>query len=619
MLDLRTLFAILVLPLSAAAQAPGPRHVVRPDLDGPDLLHPRSFHQDRVLVKFREGFRVRLVDSKLVSPDGLDLSTVRRLLAGLRIEPVFTRTPGELDEERAAIRARSRKQEREEGLPEGSFDDPADLANWYRVRTGTRKRSLFLMRRLLDLPQVETVEGEFRPEAILPAQDPAGKRFYGPHLYRRRIGGSSSQTIPTPFFEPNQLYLMSSPGGIGYIDAIGILGTKGHPALRVVHLEAAWIFDHEDIPKLVKTNVLGKSNFGPLDIKIWRNHGTAICGLLTAATDSKGIRGMVPDSRLFVSSWINGYANFISLAMKGGRSGDVFTCSAVFGVAVGSKGYHAPFDHPQVTYDAIRNAVLKGFAFTLAAGNTGADLGDKRIFGTRYLPASTPSGAIRCGATFGPKTRKISWSNYGDRVEMNGWGALVTTTGYGDLFNAGSDVNAYTWRFGGTSAAAPQVAGVLASLQAIGLEQRGKTFSPRVLLQTLGKTGTPILGKIGKRPDLFAAMKALGLYGGLRILNEPRPGEAMVVSVEMPPSVPFLLHAGSRRIRKDIGLGFPLFLDPAAQIPLAGGFGNGRSRRFGLPVPKDARLHDTKIFFQAAYLDPKAGVRLTNGAVGRIQ
>ncbi len=619
MIDLRlSLLSPLVLSLafpfpSLRAQEPGGRHVVRPDPSAVNALDPRSYRTDRILVKFREGFRVRLRDGVLVSPDGLDLAAVRRLLAGRRVEPVFSRPAAELDRERARIAARQRALAPADGGAAPPVPRPVDLANWYRVATKNRSDARALMRALLADPAVETVEGEFRLEAILPAchdDSPSGIRYRG---------GQQPKRLRTPFFEPNQLYLMHAPGGLGYIDALGVLGVRGDPALRVVHLEAAWILGHEDIPKLTARNVLGSSNFGALDIKTWRQHGTAIAGLLTAATDRKGVRGMVPDAGFQVASFINGYANFISLAMKSGRPGDVFTCSAVFAVYAGGKGYHAPFDYPQITYDAFFNAVLAGFPVTLAAGNSGVDLGTKAIYGTRYLPSSPQSGALLCGATFGPDRVRAPWSNYGEHVHFNGWGALVTTTAYGDLFSGGDEKSTYTWRFGGTSAAAPQVAGVLASLQAVSLIHTGKTIPPKKLVETVEKTGTKIQGKIGVRPNLFAALRKLGLYRGLRVLNEPRPGEAMVVELEVPKGTPFILHMALARSDTQVGYGFPLILHPASNTFLAGGLAASDRMRFDLAIPKDARFSGMKIFFQAAVPDAKLGARLSNGAVGRIQ
>ena len=63
-----------------------------------------------------------------------------------------------------------------------------------------------------------------------------------------------------------------------------------------------------------------------------------------------------------------------------------------------------------------------------------------------------------------------------------------------------TDIGGYTSNFGGTSAAAPYAAGVVAALQQAALEITGSYFSPAQVRSTLVVTGRPIAD--GKNPSI---------------------------------------------------------------------------------------------------------------------
>ena len=104
-------------------------------------------------------------------------------------------------------------------------------------------------------------------------------------------------------------------------------------------------------------------------------------------------------------------------------------------------------------YEAIRYTVAKGVIVVEAAGNRAEDLGDA-LYDTAAagLPASwknpfntaNPSaGAVLVGAgapppgthgtDYGPDRSRLDFSNDGVRLDAQGWGREVTTTGYGNL------------------------------------------------------------------------------------------------------------------------------------------------------------------------------------------
>lgn len=127
------------------------------------------------------------------------------------------------------------------------------------------------------------------------------------------------------------------------------------------------------------------------------------------------------------------------------------------------------------------------------------------------------SGAIIVGARQPPTSavdrQREGFSTFGSRVDLQGWGSGVVTTGYGDLYLA-SDRPAdpgfwYTEGFSGTSSAAAIVASSAANLQGIALAQSGVPVAPVQMRTLLVQTGSPQLGNIaepiGPRPNLLQA------------------------------------------------------------------------------------------------------------------
>jgi serine protease len=98
------------------------------------------------------------------------------------------------------------------------------------------------------------------------------------------------------------------------------------------------------------------------------------------------------------------------------------------------------------------------------------------------------------------------FSTYGTRVDLQGWGECVTTTGYGDLFS-GDENSLYTSSFNGSSSASPIVAGAAAALSSALEAKTAKPAKPADVRRILEATGTPQVGNdnIGPLPDLVAA------------------------------------------------------------------------------------------------------------------
>jgi hypothetical protein len=176
-----------------------------------------------------------------------------------------------------------------------------------------------------------------------------------------------------------------------------------------------------------------------------------------------------------------------------------------------------------------------------AAGNGFEDL-DHEAYRRKLDRTKRDSGAIMVGAGAPPREgfddrARLDFSNYGSRVDVQGWGRKVATLDYGDLQNCGSDEayyvdRHYTGEFSGTSSASPIVAGAAVLLQSHA-KQQGKLLSPLAMREVLAKTGTPQAGDtnkhIGPRPDLVRALRALTSVQGMLdaghpvLIAEPEP------------------------------------------------------------------------------------------------
>jgi hypothetical protein len=110
----------------------------------------------------------------------------------------------------------------------------------------------------------------------------------------------------------------------------------------------------------------------------------------------------------------------------------------------------------------------------------------------------SPSGDLRTGVR----------SNFGRRVDVQGYGEGVVTAGYGEGWSPPGD-RAYTSCFDGTSAAAATVAGAVAVLQGV-VEAAGRApLAPAAVRASLVATGLPqppgTTQAIGPRPQVAAA------------------------------------------------------------------------------------------------------------------
>ncbi|MGE0308251.1 MAG: S8 family serine peptidase, partial [Acidimicrobiia bacterium] len=173
-----------------------------------------------------------------------------------------------------------------------------------------------------------------------------------------------------------------------------------------------------------------------------------------------------------------------------------------------------------------------GIIVVEAAGNGFQNL-DDAVYGVRptgfptswtnpFNPNNPSSGAVVVGAgappsgNWGTDRSRLDFSNYGARVDAQGWGREVVTTGYGNL-QGGTDPDLwYTDTFSGTSSASPIVVGAIACVQGV-LRARGRIpLSPARAIELLRSTGSPQQDtagrpssqRIGNRPNLRSLIAA---------------------------------------------------------------------------------------------------------------
>lgn len=353
---------------------------------------------------------------------------------------------------------------------------------------------------------------------IVPAPPPASYCRVAPPAGWPVISG-----IPVADLSPWQDYR----AGLGI--APGLDGT----GVRIADIEYEWGATHADLAPRALT-AAAASGLDPAFRA--RDHGTAVLGILGAAPDGRGITGLAAGATLLpVSPIFPGAAQSyqpvaaITAAADRLKAGDILLIElqALVTREDGST-LLGPIEYYPTVRAAIAEAVDRGIVVVEPAGNGGLDVG---TLGPTWLSDSEDplaTGALMVGAGGSglgdppvPDRERVPGSNWGQRVDLQGYGAAVVTTGYADLTGDGTDPDiAYTACFDGTSSASATVAGAAAVLQAEAIRRTGAPLTPaeiRDLLVTTGLPQVPTPGdenaapqNIGPRPQIDDALAALG-------------------------------------------------------------------------------------------------------------
>jgi hypothetical protein len=432
---------------------------------------------------------------------------------GVTVRPLFTPTQAPM-----AARAVS-----------GGSLLPAALAAFFHVEApDAQLDSLAAALRDHDAVEAAYVKPAGEPPVELPQAVQAQLNTMAPRL--------EEPFVQSPDFSIRQGYLEAAPAGIDARFAWTFAGGRG-AGVNVIDCEWGWRFTHEDLQHNKGGVVVGSASADD-------NHGTAVLGEFGGDLNAFGIIGLCSEAFVRTASFETlPTATVIQQAADLLSPGDLLLLEihrpGPGASGMGQDGYVAIEWWPD-DFAAIRYAVGRGIIVVEAGGNGFRNLDDALYdqpsagfpasWRNPFNPANPNSGAIVVGAgappqgthghDHGPDRSRLDFSNHGSRIDVQGWGREVTTTGYGDL-QGGSNADLwYTDQFSGTSSASPIVVGALGCVQGVLRARQQPLLTPETARQLLRTTGShqqdaptrPRTERIGNRPDVRAMLvQLLGL------------------------------------------------------------------------------------------------------------
>ena len=422
----------------------------------------------------------------MVSDDSVRLEPLERLARSENLR--FARLHTTDDAALAALRRRA---------AEASGRAQPDLAAQVEVLLPEpdRERVIALARRLHALAEVEYAELE-----SLDAPPPPPAVDIAP---------------TTPLHESLQTY-RAAASGVDVEHVWARYGIRGDATLRVTDCEYQYNPAHEDLAGLLQL----QPNVVSMYTAFGDDHGTAVLGVLASGRNAYGTTGSVPDCSVWfypefseLTTGSQSRAACVTAAIADSSAGDIVMLEMqADGPASGSSDY-VPAEFNLSVWNAVKTGSDAGVITVAAAGNGNQNLNDTALFAG--YQGRGDSGAIIVGAG-STERAKLSFSTHGARVNLQGWGNSVFTTGYGGYATYGGDANQrYTSSFSGTSSATPVVTSAVALLQSVAIRLLERRLSPAEMRQLLVDTGRAQTGAnattapIGPLPNLAAACEAL--------------------------------------------------------------------------------------------------------------
>lgn len=512
---------LLISCLSLNASCPivkisnSPEHILNTNTTNPFQDQFDNFQQDSpdekrydyhtIVIKFRPNSEVQLRGEMLASPAGVDTTSLQHLLqsVGANIQPRFKQ-------------------------PETQLNNLRQQAAEYNAVDQVSFPNLNLYTEIKLNPDVTYAEAAHLLESMK-SLDFIEYAYFDPIPYLTSflptITSTTTLSSPhaedTPLYIDQQVYLDDAPTGVGARYGSWTLpGGKG-AGVQVTDVEYGWVIDHEDLG-LTADDLINGTNSTQAD---YYYHGTASVGIVRGIENEYGITGIAPQASLKLSSLTDSSAaNAISAAVTNSSAGDVIllelqflgpdsdeTCVIPPGQPDKCSWFEmVPVEYYPDVFDIIQLATASGITVVEAGANGFMNL-DNPIYERRFDPTYQDSGAIMVSAaTSSTPHTPMFWANYGNRIDVYGWGENVFTTGYyGEAYGPEAPNRIYTATYEGTSSASPIIAGAVAAIQGNAIDQTSSPLNPLAIRRKLRDTGTPQASDprhIGNLPDIPSAI-----------------------------------------------------------------------------------------------------------------
>jgi Subtilase family len=319
-------------------------------------------------------------------------------------------------------------------------------------------------------------------------------------------------------FESCQEYLAVPSGLAGARQGVGARfawsreGGRGQ-AVRVVDIDTGWNLQHEEFRGRPVTQLGGiVDDF----------HGTAVLGILWGKADTVGVTGIVHEADMGLALYKaspsgeepNPEAQVLS-ALDFLDEGDVILFE-VGARRIGPDGQLSP-ELPMEAFEHGRSAINLAHAANVYVVEPAAN-GGIPLTPALGVPLSGPALMVGAGNPITGAVRPIS--NRGSRLDLQGWGRDVVTTGsegngFCELRDGTGPDACYTAKLNATSSASAIVAGCVAAISSIVKAHGRSPLSTTEMKRFLRETGTFRSaadvqgGLIGPLPNLQAALAAI--------------------------------------------------------------------------------------------------------------